>query len=199
MWAVTGIWRQDWAGEADGLLTPLLSGGLSYSSQGLSIWLLTTQKLSFLRASGPWESRRVFLWPNLRNDKPSLLLHSIGHTGNWYNLGRNYTRAWKPGGRNHWEPSWIWAVTVMNWQILWLMSFHTSPQILWYFSHQKVKPNSPPLLNVGCTYNSNKWQKWQYQTSRVVHETWWLLPFSLSQINHSRERKLPCGDNIQET
>lgn len=118
---------------------------------GLSIWLLRTQNLSFLSASGPWESHRVFSWPS-RSNRPSLLLYSSRHTSNSDTiLGKKLHKGMNTRRQGYWEASWIWALTVMNTQTLWLMWFYTYPQILWYLCHPEAKPNSPPLLNVGCT------------------------------------------------
>lgn len=48
----------------------------------------------------------AFYNPNLRSDIASPLPYSIGHADHpWYNMERNYTKAWLPGGKNHWTLS----------------------------------------------------------------------------------------------
>lgn len=101
MSARTVIWRHERGWESISKLAHS-QGSCGEASvprhMGLSTWLLTAPSLSFLRASGPWESHRVFLWASLGSDKPSLLPYSIGHTSNsdtiWekWHKGKNTSR-----------------------------------------------------------------------------------------------------------
>lgn len=93
-------------------------------SQGCSLCDIPQSKWSKSERKGVRESYQDGNHStNFRIDMVAFLPYSMGHTDHpWYNTGRNYTRVWTPGDKDHLEHHgvWLpWKVRELIWTIFW--------------------------------------------------------------------------------